>query len=157
MKADEADLEAISSIANEVLVGTGHSMMIEGWVVWDPTHPYKFAHMERSSPNRGVIHRARNSGGWCHVPDLTIFDRNAFDILVAPDRGVEIYRAINPIRLIVEVDGGVHNRKMSKTVMRNNHYREANIHYIAVNKLDCEESGIDWKDAIRKEIRRVAY
>ena len=56
---------------------------------------------------------------------------------------------------IVEVDGAVHDRKVEKTLKRNELFRSNNIKLIVVNLADCNELEIDIYEYIDSEILRL--
>jgi very-short-patch-repair endonuclease len=56
---------------------------------------------------------------------------------------------------IVEVDGAVHDRKVEKTLKRNELFRSNNIKLIVVNLADCNELEIDIYQYIDNEILRL--
>ena len=56
---------------------------------------------------------------------------------------------------IAEIDGAVHDRKVEKTLKRNELFRSNNIKLIVVNLADCKELEINIYDYIDKEILRL--
>jgi very-short-patch-repair endonuclease len=56
---------------------------------------------------------------------------------------------------IVEIDGAVHDRKVEKTLKRNELFRSNNIKLIVVNLADCNELEIDIYQYIDNEILRL--
>jgi hypothetical protein len=56
---------------------------------------------------------------------------------------------------ITEIDGAVHDRKVEKTLKRNELFRSNNIKLIVVNLADCNELEIDIYQYIDNEILRL--
>lgn len=56
--------------------------------------------------------------------------------------------------VIIEVDGAVHDRKVSKTVARNKLYRDAHIKLIVVNLADLKELDMTIENYLDKELTR---
>ena len=56
---------------------------------------------------------------------------------------------------IAEIDGAVHDRKVEKTLKRNELFRSNNIKLIVVNLADCKELEVNIYDYIDKEILRL--
>ena len=56
---------------------------------------------------------------------------------------------------IIEVDAAVHDRKVEKTIQRNELFRSNNIKLIVINLADLKELQLDIYDYIDKEILRL--
>lgn len=54
--------------------------------------------------------------------------------------------------LIIEVDGAVHDRKVSKTLERNDQYRKAGIKFIVINLADLKELKKNINDYVDEEL-----
>jgi len=80
---------------------------------------------------------------WVHVPDGIVYRRG-----LNPRRGGITY--IGPIlrAAIVEIDGGVHDRRSLKTEQRNEEYSWAKIPTLVVHKGDCKASGTNWRGVV---------
>ena len=86
-----------------------------------------------------------------YPPKLTRRSCSVFDIVHRPD----ISWKMNDEYYIVEIDGKIHNIKVSDTLKRNKHYDDADINYIVINKEDCKVEGKDWLIELRKELNKV--
>jgi len=153
METDHADLEAAADIVR-VAHPHGHLRVdVEPHVMWVPGRDDPLAFYKGTAPTRDRVMEVKRAGGWYHIPDVAVAHPTYRD-LPSQGRGLTMWREPRPIRLIVEVDGGVHNARATKTEERNTDYRLAGIPHIAINKLDCEARGVVWEDELRAALSR---
>lgn len=160
MNSDAADIAAAARAAEEAMIGCGwkYDIATEPWLVWDPDAVglggMRWCHVDK--PPMEMIHQARNSGGWTHVPDVLVSLKwTGADVREVHTRtpGIDIYVPHREFFLVVEVDGGIHDAKVSKTWKRNEDYQRAKIPYICVNKADAESRNVMWERALVPAVR----
>ena len=79
-----------------------------------------------------------------------------FDTVHRPDVSWCVDTAIGKQYYIIEIDGSVHNKYVTKTLRRNRDYdRCGDIVYFVINKEDCKTEKLDWFDELDKELNKV--
>lgn len=157
MPADDLDLvHASKAIKSALAPNKGDSWVCtEPHVVWNPRiSPNPWAWVGQHAPGKAQAWMAKDAGGWYHIPDIAVIRKTKMESF-GRDGGILIYTPQMPLRLVVEIDGGVHDHKATATEERNNDYIRAGVPFIAVSKSDCEARKVDWIAELERHAREV--
>jgi len=156
MKEDSADLERAERAVEGRLRKSGYTpqILVEGHLVWHPGLDVEWVWVRDTPPTAGTISSAKNAGGWYHIPDVMVLSGEDPDASCSSGAGagIGIYNPVRPVALVVEIDGGVHDAKRTKTEARNHDYRRAGVPYVTVSKSDCKSVGRKWGMELEKAV-----
>lgn len=134
MSESEADVGQRVKVANYIRkVWPQYNVLNNGWIVWwaDVTPPRTEIHTHM---HVNTVRGHKRRGAIVRHPDVMVVDPMA--------------RAGHGIRLVIEIDGAVHDDKIVETERRNVDYAMFGVPVITLEPSDLE------MDAWREEIRR---
>lgn len=124
-------------------------IVVEPWAWW---HPDIGLSVTASMPKH-----KRDGKGWLHHPDFVLFFSDIPNLVAGTNlqcsQSVLYANRWHPRRLIVEIDGSIHNKKGQQTIKRNRDYDMAGISFITVNTEDAKEAREKWENELYHAVR----